>query len=126
MSASITAVKNLRTFVAAATSNGAGSTTTGTSFDLTTKFGGTATMKITNGGTGPTIGCTAKVMVSGDNTNFKLYRAFLAGLTASGVYEFSCDIPASVMYARVDFTGNTGQAVTVEAFLQELTSIASL
>jgi len=31
-------------------------------------------------------------------------------------------IPAGVMALEVEFTGNTGQAVTVEAYFSELTS----
>jgi hypothetical protein len=117
------ASKTLRTIIAAATSNTAGSTTTGAVVDLTTKYGGLATVKITNGGTGPTVGASAKVYTSGDGTNFKLMAQVTAGVTNSGVYEWAFDIPPGVMYLRIDVTGNTGQAVTCEAFLQELTTI---
>ncbi len=118
------ASKNLRTFIAAATSNSAGSTATGTAFDVTTAFGGLITIKITNGGTGPTVPATAYVYVSGDNSNFKLLTSFTHSSTNSAVGEFSCELPAAAMYVRVDVTGNTAQAVTCEAFMQELTDIA--
>ena len=115
--------KNLRTIIAAATSNGAGSTTTGTAIDLTTRYGGLLTVKITNGGTGPTVAAQANIYTSGDNTNFKLMQTLVAPTTNSAVTEWAVDIPAGVMYLRVDVTGNTAQAVTCEAFLQELTTI---
>lgn len=116
------ATKNLRT-LQASTSNGAGSTTTGTASNQTTALGCLVTGKITNGGTGPTVGCNFAVLVSGDNTNFKTLATYTAGTAASGVYEFAVEVPAGVQYVNAQFTGNTGQSVTVEAFLHELTSI---
>ena len=116
------ATKNLRTIIAAATSNTAGSTTTGTAIDLTTKYGGLLTIKITNGGTGPTVAASAKVYTSGDNSNFKLFAQVTGDVTSSSVNEWSMEIPLGVMYVRVDVTGNTAQSVTCEAFLQELTT----
>ena len=117
------ATKNLRTIIAAGTSNSAAGTTTGTAVDLTTRYGGLLTAKITNGGTGPTAGATVKVYTSGDNTSFKLFNQVTADVTASTSYEWAFDIPPGVMYVRADVSGNTGQAVTCEAFLQELTSL---
>lgn len=117
------ATKTLRTIIAAATSNAAAATTTGTAFDLTTKYGGLLTLKITNGGTGPTVAASAYVYTSGDNSNFKETQKFTAPVTASAVTEWSLVIPPGVMYLRVDVKDNTAQAVTCEAFLQELTTI---
>lgn len=117
------ATKNLRTIIAAATSNSAGSTTTGTAIDLTTRYGGLLTVKITNGATGPTVPASANVYTSGDNTNFKLFNQVTADITGAASYEWAFDIPLGTMYLRVDVTGNTAQAVTCEAFLQELTTI---
>ncbi len=115
----------LRTIIAAATSNSAGGSTTGTALDLTTKYGGLLTAKVTNGGTGPTAAATIYVYTSGDNfaTSGKLFTSFKASLTNSAVSEFCAEIPPGVMYLRVDVSDNTVQAVTCEAFLQELTTI---
>jgi hypothetical protein len=117
------ATKNLRTIIAAATSNTAGSTTTGTVFDLTTKYGGLLTAKITNGGTGPTVPAQVNIYTSGDNTNFKLFAALVGDSVAGSVNEWAVDIPAAAMYVRADVTGNTAQAVTAECFVQELTTV---
>lgn len=117
------ATKTLRTIIAAATSNSAAGTTTGTAIDITTKYGGLLTIKITNGATGPTIPASAKVYTSGDNTNFKLMTTLTGDSVNNSVNEWSVKIDAATMYVRVDITGNTGQAVTCEAFLQELTTI---
>jgi pseudouridine-5'-phosphate glycosidase len=104
-------------------SNAAGATTTGSCIDLTTALGMTVTAKITNGSTGPTVGCSFLIDISHDGTNWKEFSRQTAGTSNSAVAEFIVDIPAAVMYLRSRFTGNTGQAVTVEAFGHELTSI---
>lgn len=117
------ATKSLSTIIAAATSNSAAGTTTGTAVDLTTKYGALITGLITNGGTGPTVQATATVEVSGDNINWKTFYQIGGGTTASLVTPFSCRIPAPVMYARVTVTGNTVQAVTCEAFAHVLVSV---
>jgi hypothetical protein len=118
-----TAIKNYRTLVAAGTSNAAGATTTGTTWNLTTALGGVMTANITNGATGPTIGGDFVVQVSGDGTNWKEYTRQTAGTANNGTYNFTVEIPPGVMYARPVFTSNTGQAVSIEAFGQELASI---
>lgn len=108
----------------ASASNAAGATTTGTGLDLLTKFGGTATVRITNGGTAPTVGCRGRLEVSKDNSDFLLFREYLGDTTANSVNEWSEDLPYGGMYLRAKFTGNTAQAVTVQADFQEVTSIA--
>lgn len=115
--------KSLSTIIAAATSNAAAATTTGTAVDLTTKYGAMITGILTNGGTGPTIAPTAYVEISGDNTNWKQFYVVGGDTTASSITLYSCEIPPAVMYARVRVTGNTGQAITCEAFAQLLVTI---
>src|SRR5689334_21512776 len=117
------ATRSLRTTIAAGTSNTAGSTTTGTVIDLTAKYGGLLTAKIANGATGPTVAASVKVYTSGDNSAFKLFTTLTADNANSAVSEFAVEIPPSVMYVRADVTGNTAQAVTCEALLQELTTV---
>ena len=106
------------------TSNGAGSTTTGSGVDLSTALGIAITARITNGGTGPTLPCGVTIEVSSDGgTTWRPWASGTAGTANNAVYDFSFDIPPAVMRARSVFTGNTGQAVTVEAFGHELTSL---
>ena len=118
-----TATKTLRAFQASAT-NTAGSTTTGSSVDLTTALGCTVTLEIINGATGPTVPCSAIVDVSNDNSDWMILFVAYAGTANAQTYTFQVQIPADVMYARSRFTGNTAQSVTVEADGHELTSIA--
>jgi len=126
-----TATKNSRTIIAAATSNAAGGTTRGTA-DLRTAFGGLLTIKLTNG-TAPTLQAEARVLVAHNTgttptaasagTDWKTIWIFGGGTTASAITEQSISLDQSVMHVEVEVTGNTGQAVTCEAFLSELTSI---
>ena len=129
-----TATKAARTLIAAATSNAAGATTRGT-VDLRTAFGGLLTVKLTNGGTGPTLQAEARVLVAhntgstptaaGAGADWKTIYVVGNGTSASTVGEWSIQIDQSVMHCEVEVTGNTGQAVTCEAFLSELSSIAN-
>lgn len=129
-----TTVKNPRTLIAAATSNSAGSTTRGT-VDLRTAHGGYLTIKLTNGATGPTVQATCNVLVAHNSsstptaasagTDWKTIWSFGGGTANSAVTEQSVAIDASVMHLEVEVTGNTGQAVTCEAFLSELTSFST-
>lgn len=117
------ATKTLKTYIAAGTSNAAGTTTTGSVLNHTTAYGGLVTAKIVNGGTAPTIVAQVNFYTSGDGTNFKLFGSESASRFNSITHEYSWNLPAGAMYSRVDVTGNTAQAVTCEAFCQELTTI---
>lgn len=104
-------------------SNAAGATKNSTAIDLSTAYGAVITALITNGGTGPTLPCAATLQISPDGSTWKTWAQGTAGLTASAAYSFAWEVPPPVMQARVSFSGNTGQAVTVEAQAQALTSL---
>lgn len=133
--ASTTLVKNPRTIIAAATSNAAGATTRGT-VDLRTAAGGMLTIKLTNGGTGPTVQAVARVLIAHNSgttptaasagTDWKTIWEFGGGTTASAITEQSLMVDQGVMHLEVEVTGNTGQAVTCEAFLSEVTSFSTV
>lgn len=107
-------------------SNTAGSTTRGR-LDVSDADGGQIRWRITNGGTGPTVQCEARIMVArkqasmpsaeaegtGDDAWKQVYVQG-GGTTASastrGVFNFGPE----VAYVQIEFTGNTGQSVTVE------------
>lgn len=123
--------KTARTLVAAATSNAAAGTTRGT-IDLETTYGGLLTVKMTNGATGPTVQCTCNVLVAHNatlptaasaGTDWKTIYTFGGGTTANAVTEMAIPIDPSILALEVEFTGNTGQAVTVESFLSELSTV---
>lgn len=121
--------KTARTIVAS-TSQAAGGTTRGT-IDMEATDGGFLTMKITNGATGPTVQCEGRVLVAHNATlpaaasagaDWKTVYTFGGGVTANAITETSFPVDPALMALEVEFTGNTGQAVTVEAFMSELTS----
>lgn len=126
--------KTPRTIVAAATSNAAGATTRGT-VDLRTAQGGLLTLKMINGGTGPTVQCQANILVahnSGEKpaaasagADWKTLWSVGGGTVANAITEQSMEIGPGVMHLEVEFTGNTGQAVTVEAYLSEITNAST-
>ena len=132
--ATITWTKTPRTVVTSA-SNAADATTRGT-VDLRTAGGGLLTIKITNGATGPTVACSANVLAAHTSgatptaasagADWKTLKSEAATTTANAVFESHYDIPVGTMHLEVEFTGNTGQAVTVEAFLSEITSVVSV
>lgn len=105
-------------------SNTAGSTTNSSAVVLTTAYGAAITAQITNGATGPTAACAAILQVSEDGgTNWREWARGVAGTANSGAYTFSFDVPPAVLRCRVQFTGNTGQTVTVAAQAHVLDTI---
>ena len=117
----------VRTAIIPSASNDAAATTRGR-LDVSAVDGGIVTFAITNGATGPTVQCEARVMVAHKNSAMPAAGAegsgdlawkqvyVLGGGSANdaktrGVYRFGPEIA----YLQVEFTGNTGQAVTVEA-----------
>ena len=96
-------------------SNAAGGTTTGTGIDLRQSTDAAVTAKITNGATGPTVACNAICQISPDNSTWYEWARGTGGLANNGVYVYGWRVPRAFAYARVQFSGNTGQAVTVEA-----------
>ena len=130
-----TLLKTARTLVAAGTSNAASATTRGV-LDLRTAQGGLLTLKITNGATGPTAQCEGRILVAVNDgatptaasagADWKTIWRFGGGTTANAVTEQSLEIAPGVQHLEVEFTGNTGQAVTVEAYLSEITKAVSV
>lgn len=81
---------------------------------ITTHFGGSILIKITNGGTGPTVAAQAQVQVSGDNSNFYNYGGALVATTGNNdVNYYVVAIPNDTLYAQVVSGSNTGQNVTI-------------
>lgn len=117
------ASKTKRTLIAGGTSNSAGGTTSGTELDLSTKYGGGLTVRITNGATGPTVAATAIVYVGSATGEKRELTRGTANTGNSVVTDLVFDIPIWAMFLNLDITGNTGQAVTCEAIVQELTSL---
>lgn len=106
--------------------NTAGSTTRGR-LDCSSADGGMIRFRITNGGTGPTVQCEARVLIAQKGSSMPAAASegtadtgwkqvyVLGGGTANststrGSYRFGPE----VAYIEIEFTGNTAQSVTVE------------
>lgn len=107
----------------ASASNAVGSTTTSGTLDNSVSYGAIITAKATNGGSAPTTPVTATLNVSPDGTTWYFWSSQTAGLSASAIYPFSFPVPPECIKAQIVFSGNTGQAVTIEAQFQALAGI---
>ena len=90
---------------------------------MSTAYGGLACVRLTNGGSAPTTAPVVKFYV-GESTGTKrlLYQA--AGDTVnSSVNDIVCEIPPSAMFVNITVTNGATNAITVESYGQELTSI---
>ena len=123
--------KTARTLVASV-SNGAGSKTRGRLDMNAVQGGGFLTIKMINGGTGPTVQCTCNILIAHNatlpaaasaGTDWKTIASYGGGTVANYPTEIGIPIDPSIMCLEVEFTGNTLQAVTVEAYLSELTAV---
>jgi hypothetical protein len=117
-----TLTTNVRT-IQASTSVSAGGTQNGTAVDVRTTFGGMLVSQITNGATGPTVQCQQIVQVSRNNTDWIEVARNGGGTGNNLVTSMIWVVPPGTQYVRVQWTAHTGQAVTVEAYLHEATSI---
>ncbi len=106
--------------------NTAGSTTRGR-LDVSAADGGEIRWRMTNGGTGPTVQCEARIMVARKqgsmpaaaaegttDDSWKQVYVQGGGLVASANTRGKYTFGPEVAYVQVEFTGNTGQSVTVE------------
>ncbi len=123
------ALAKSKSVIVASASNAAGATTRGT-IDLSAVYGGIVTMKITNGATGPNAQCEGRVLISHADTlptaasagaDWKTIWRFGGGTTSAAVTEQSFQFGPEVRHLEVEFTGNTAQAVTVEAIVTTYT-----
>ena len=85
---------------------------------LAAKYGGIVTMKITNGGTGPTVQCEGRVLISHEDTlptaasagaDWKTVWRFGGGTVLGTITEQSFTFGPEIRHIEVEFTGNTGR-----------------
>lgn len=86
-------------------------------------YGGIINVQLTNGSSAPTTAPTVKVY-TGDATGVKRLFYTASGDTVnSSVTNIPCRVPASAMFVNVDIINGATNAITAEAYAQELTSI---
>ena len=126
--------KTARTLIASVTKTAAsnGTPTRSTPLGLQTCYGGLVTAKITNGGTGPTTACECRVLIAHNastpsagsaGSDWKTIGKGAGSLVASAIIEYSWYIDEAVMALEVEFDGNTGQDVTIEAYFSEVSGM---
>lgn len=121
------------TTVIASTSNAVGATKRGT-LDLRGKVGALVYVSISNNATGPTAPAVCNFLVSYSDgatpaqasagADWKTYRSVSGTNTNNGKQEFSFWVQ-DVQHLEIEFFGNTGQPVTVEALATITTSYQS-
>lgn len=115
------------TAIVSSTSQAAGATTRGR-LDCAAVDGGIVTFRITNGATGPTVQAVARILVAHKGSgmpaaasegtadgDWKQVFEIGGGVTANTSTRSSYRFGPEIAYLEVEFTGNTAQAVTVEA-----------
>lgn len=112
------------TSIWAASSQSAGATTTASAVNLTDGYGAEIVGSITNGGTGPTTPAYVALEESSDNSQWIEVERITAGVANSAVQPFKFVLGPACRYARLVSSGNTGQAVTLNARIAELTEVA--
>ena len=125
--------KTARTLIAASTPCVPGTPQRGRLDMNAVQGGGFLTIKMENGATGPTDECVCNILVAhnatmpsaasaGAGSAWKTIASYGGGTDANYPTEVGMPIDPSIMCLEVEFTNNTGQDVTVEAYLSELTS----
>lgn len=103
---------------------GAGNTTSSV-ITLDDGYGAALHIKLTNGGTGPTVAAQVQIQVSADNSEFYNFGGALVGLTSNnGISSWGgIEIPLGVEYLRLVAGSNTGQNVVVDSDISEITVV---
>lgn len=97
----------------------------GANQNIGTGYGAMLYIKLTNGATGPTVPAQVQVQVSADAAEYMDFGAALIGGTANlGVSSWAVAIPAAVENVRTVQGSNTGQAVTCDIDLSNITAIS--
>lgn len=94
-----------------------------TEWNMSTAYGGLATVKLTNGATAPTTPPTVNFYV-GESTGTKRLLYSAAGdIVNSSVNDIVCEIPMGAMFVNITITWGATTGGTVEAYGQELSGI---
>ncbi len=115
---SATVIWNAQTLTAGAAD------TTSSAVDVRDTYGCMLHVKLTNGAVGPTVAAQVKAQLSADNSEWYDYGSVLGGSTGnSDLRSWSLEIPIGAMYLRLVAGSNTGQNVTVDADISEVTAL---
>ena len=94
-----------------------------TEWNLSTAYGGLLVVRLTNGGTAPTTVPVVKFYVGYATGKKYLFWQGAGDTVNSSVNDVVCELPDKTMFANVTITNGATNAITVEAYGQELTTI---
>lgn len=117
--------KNLTAIWSSQTLTAGSGDTTSSAVTLDDGYGAALGIKLTNGATGPTVPAQVQIQVSQDNSEWYNFGPPLVGVTDNNGVESwgGIEIPMGVEYVRLVAGSNTGQSVTVDADISEVTAI---
>lgn len=99
---------------------GAGDTTS-SSVDLTDGYGAVLMVRLLNGGTGPTIAAQVQIQVSHNGSDWYNSGTLVGSAAANASISWGIiAIDPAVPYVRLVAGSNTGQNVTVSAYIVEI------
>lgn len=90
---------------------------------MSTAYGGSLFIKITNGASAPTTAPTI-TFYAGEATTIKRTRFVIAGTTTNLLAtDFECEYGVQHMFANATITNGATNAITVEAYGQEASTV---
>ncbi len=94
-------------------------------WNLEDGYGGELVIKITNGGTGPTVAAEMQVQVSPDNSNWYNSGGVIKSTLGNGVVSsWPVPISAATKFVKVLSGANTGQDVVIRVEGTEVTALS--
>lgn len=98
---------------------------TSSTLDLADGYGAQLNLRLTNGTTAPTLPAQVQIEVSADQSEWFRFGGPMLGSTANGgTSSWSVEMPIGVKYLRLTAGGNTGQNVTADADIIEVTALS--
>jgi hypothetical protein len=94
-----------------------------TEWNNSTAYGGLVAVKLTNGASAPTTAPTVKVYVGEATGTKRLFYTATGDTVNSSVTDIVCEIPLGSMFVNVDIINGATNAITADAYAQELTGI---
>lgn len=116
------ATKTAKTLYASA-SLAAATSVSATEWDMSTCYGGLAAVKLTNGATAPTTAPVVKFYVGESTGTKRLYYTASGDIVNASVTDLVCEVPPGAMFMNITVTNGATNAITVEAYGQEMTTV---
>lgn len=123
------ASKTWTSLAASVTLTAGASDTTEGPVDLSTGYGATLNISLTNGATGPTVAAQVQVQVANDYNSGSPHLwvnyggPLVAGVLNFGVYQWTIELPLPCAAVQIVAGENTDQDVTLDADISVVTGI---